>query len=219
MSSQFNATSDFLHSVISLDTLISFAESEESKGNSDNRSLFLRLGIVTLVTKFQVFIERILEEFLFELNNSNILNKELPVHFRINNFKIFFAQKNIQKELENPTTYNINKLSNIQILLSELNTLIEDDLHSKNNNLNTKYPLGKTGLQELRDLFLQIEGVDIFSNAPFDINRINEILGRRHAIIHEDKDMQLTELKLIEYKDFIKSVVQYIDNYLTEKLI
>jgi len=211
---KLDATSDFFQSIESIDTLIEFAEIEKNKENTNNRSLFLRLGVVTVVTKFQVFIENILKEFIFKLNNSGKQNKDLSIHFRLNNLKLYLKQINIEKKIENPNNYNANNLLEIQNYVNELQLYIDDNLVNINNFLNTKFPLGKTGKNELKDLFFQIEGKNIFDDASFDLNKMDEILRRRHDIIHEDKDMQLTELKLTEYKNFITNVVIFIDNYL-----
>ena len=52
------------------DTLIDFAKQEDANGNQDNRILFLKLSVVAMVTKFQVFVETILKEFLYAFEES-----------------------------------------------------------------------------------------------------------------------------------------------------
>ena len=40
-------------------------------------------------------------------------------------------------------------------------------------------------MDEIKKLFWQINGQkDIFNDSGFDADKLNEILGRRHAIIH-----------------------------------
>ena len=60
---KFTATIDYINSEQKIKTLISFATKEGKKGNDDNRILFLKLGVVLLVTRFQVYVEKILDEF------------------------------------------------------------------------------------------------------------------------------------------------------------
>ena len=179
----------------------------------------MKLGVVLLVTRFQVYVERILEEFDFELKKSNKLNSELPLHLRLYSIKIHSEKKAIYNELKDPTAYNGEKLNSIKGIVNILNNFCDDTLTIHQDlKIETKFPLGKQGLNELKNLFKQIEGKDIFENASFDINKLNEILNRRHNIIHEDANDQLTELKVKEYKDFIALVVKHIDKYLKKTL-
>lgn len=215
MSYQFEATDDYFIAEKKVVTLISFAKKEGKKGNDENRILFLKLGVVFLVTRFQVYVENILGEFNYELIQTKKTNSELPIHLRLNAIKIRSESKPLNKELENPTTYNNQKLREVHSIISLLGDWCNDTnaIHQEFK-INTQFPLGKQGLNELKGLFKQVEGKDIFDNARFDINKLNEILGRRHDIVHEDKNMQLTEITLGEYKNFIAKVVKYIDGYL-----
>ncbi|MBI3582485.1 MAG: hypothetical protein HY096_00865 [Nitrospinae bacterium] len=220
MSYQFEATDDYFIAEKKIATLISFAKKEGEKGNDDNRMLFLKLGVVFLVTRFQVYVESILKEFNYKLTQTKKTNSELPIHLRLNAIKIRSESKPLNKELENPTTYNNQKLREIYSIISILGDWCNDTnaIHQEFE-INTQFPLGKQGLNELKGLFKQVEGKDIFDNARFDINKLNEILGRRHDIVHEDKNMQLTEITLRGYKNFITKVVKYIDGYLKRIVI
>lgn len=215
MSYQFEATDDYFIAEKRVATLISFASKEGKKGNDENRILFLKLGVVFLVTRFQVYVENILEEFNYELTQTKKTNSELPIHLRLNAIKIRSESKPLNKELENPTTYNNQKLREIHSIISLLGDWCNgtNAIHQEFK-INTQFPLGKQGLNELKGLFKQVEGKDIFDNARFDINKLNEILSRRHDIVHEDRDMQLTEVTIEEYKKFVAKIVKYIDRYL-----
>jgi hypothetical protein len=214
---RFVATNDYVNSEQKIKTLIKFAFQEERKGNDDNRVLFLKLGVVLLVTRFQVYVERVLEEFNYELQQANKLNVDLPLHLRLYSIKLHSEKKPIQSELKDPTSFNIRKLQSVKTMISLLGDFCNDaiTIHPELK-IETKFPMGKQGLNELKGLFKQIEGKDIFESARFDINKLNEILNRRHNIIHEDANDQLTELKVKEYKDFIARVVKHIDRYLNK---
>lgn len=219
MSYKFTATKDYIHSEKKIKTLIEFATEEEKKGNDDNRVLFLKLGVVLLVTRFQVYVEKVLEEYNYELKQSNKVNSALPIHLRLYSIKIHSEKKSIQNELKDYSKFDLNKLDSIKSIVELLNNLCDDSksIHP-DFKIETKFPLGKQGLNELKGLFKQIEGKDIFENAKFDINKLNEILSRRHSIIHEDANDQLTELKVKEYKDFTALIVKHIDKYLFKVL-
>jgi hypothetical protein len=219
MSYRFTATNDYINSEKKIKTLIKFATTEGEKGNDDNRVLFLKLGVVLLVTRFQVYVERVLEEFNYELKQANKLNSELPLHLRLYSIKIHSEKKAIHTELKDPTSFNSNKLQTVKSMVDLLNNFCDDTItiHPELK-IETKFPMGKQGLNELKHLFKQIEGKDIFETAKFDINTLNEILNRRHNIIHEDSNDQLTEIKVGEYKTFTARVVKHIDKYLKKTL-
>jgi hypothetical protein len=216
---KFEATKDFHKSVSSVNTLIEFATIEREKDNDENRVLFLKLAVVSSVTKFQVFIEGVLKEYLFLLKSSNKKHHELSTFLRLNAIRIFSSGKIIHKALENPETYNDSKLVEIKgIVEKTLAFCIDAEPINENLQFETRFPLGKTGLNELVKLFKQVNGEDIFAAPPFDTNKLNEILSKRHAIIHEDANPQITETIAEQYRDYITGVADYIDIYLSSHI-
>lgn len=215
----FEASEDFNTSVAHINTLIQFAIEQREAENEDNRMLFLKLSVVSAVTKFQVFIESILKEYHYELKDNQKQYNQVSTHLRLNAIRLFTSDKIIHKALENPETYTIEKLNEIRevsektLAFCKDTETITDDLKFE-----TKFPLGKTGVGELSKLFRQVNGEDIFANPPFDINKLNEILGRRHAIIHEDSNPQLTEETVEKYRDYLMTVITYVDDYLEQHL-
>jgi|SRR3989338_770780 len=157
MSYQFEATDDYFIAEKKIATLISFAKKEGEKGNDENRTLFLKLGVVFLVTRFQVYVESILKEFNYKLTQTKKTNSELPIHLRLNAIKIRSESKPLNKELENPTTYNNQKLREIYSIISLLGDWCNDTnaIHQEFE-INTQFPLGKQGLNELKGLFKQV---------------------------------------------------------------
>jgi hypothetical protein len=215
MPSPFEATHDYFKAEVRVETLLKFAEQEGVTGHDDNRNLFLKLGVVLLVTQFQVFVERILEEYDFEIKKLDLRNKQLPWYLRLEVLKSQIEKSKIYKAIQHPNDYTESKVSDIRLILEGLHRLCDDDAIVPDSlQIKKKYPLGKQGLNELKDLFKQIEGKDIFEHAIFDINKLNEILNRRHSIVHEDSNSQLTEVTLTSYKEFIASVVTHINLYL-----
>lgn len=211
----FTATDDFFLSQQNIATLIYFAKEQDKHGDQNNRNLFLKLSVVTLVTRFQVFVENILKEFDYRLKQTNKQNKDIPLHYRLNSIRLESGKRSISARLENPSEYNNVKFSEINSIIDLLNDWCDDTkLIHADMKFETKFPLGATGLGELRKLFKQVDGKDIFLNAKFDIEKLNEILNRRHTIIHEDKNQQITELTVEEYMIFMESVVKHIDKYL-----
>ncbi len=217
MSYNFDASNDFDSSLDEVNILLSFAGQEMDSGNESNRVLFLKLSVVHIVTKFQVFVESILEEFHYELKNSNKRYEQIPLHLRLNSIRLYTKEKVIHESLTNPSSFSTAKLEQVrEISMNTLGFCSDTNLVGNELKFETKFPMGKTGNKELTKLFKQINGEDIFMSAPFDKDKLNEILYRRHVIIHEDVNPQVTETTIREYKIYLLEVVSYVDNYLIE---
>lgn len=220
MSYRFEATADLLVSLKSIDILRGFAKKEGDEGNNENRVLFLKLCVVYAVTRFQVFVENILDGFLYEIKLSKKKNKELPVHSRLSSIKILSSSYSLSKSLQNPENYQQDKLLGITQHISDLQELCENDKEvSAKFQIETKFPIGKTGTTELVSLFQQIEGKDIFTEPNIDIKKLDSILNIRCNIIHQDVNIQLTEVQIQDYKEYIEKLGLYIENYLSSVLI
>jgi len=221
MSYHLNATTQFFQLIDSVDTLIDFALKEKNAGNTKNYDLFLNLAVVNLVTKFQVLVENGLEEFLYQLQNSDKTYQDLSINLRLHSLKYLLNQSNVlPNKLEHPQRYNQPVLHQVSEELKSLHQICLNeakiDHHFK---FNTQFPMGKQGVNELIDLYKQINGENIFEKAALDKNKLNEILRRRHDIIHDDVSHQLTEIQVMEYKDFLEEVVKYIDSYLKQFIV
>jgi RiboL-PSP-HEPN len=216
MSLGFDSSQDFYQSLEAVNTLIRFAEIEEGKGNQDNRILFLKLSVVSMVTRFQVFVEAILAEFAFKLKNSDITFDKLPVHLRLNSVKLLSENFIMHKKLTNKDAYNERKISAIKTHISAVGSHFSSDIVDDSLTLKIKFPLGKTGRNELIDLFSQIEGEDIFEEANFDINDIDGLLTKRHLIVHHDIFQEITDSDITRYQQYLNIIVEYIDNFMGE---
>jgi hypothetical protein len=211
----FTATDDYIKAQRNVIILRQLAEEQILKGNESKRNLFLKLSVVLLVTRFQVYIESILNEFDYKLKQTNKLNKDIPLHYRLNSLRLESQKNKIYKSLENPSNYDTNKLNEIASYVILLNSWCDENqnVHASLK-FETKFPLGSTGLGELKKLLKQVDGKDMFARVKFDIEKLNEILSRRHDIIHQDKNQQITEHTIKEYKSFLEKVVKHIDKYL-----
>lgn len=216
MSLDFESSRDFYLSLEAVDTLISFAESEDSKGNQDNRNLFLKLSVVSMVTRFQVFIEAIMEEFAFKLKNTDITFDRLPVHLKLNSIRMLSENFVICKKLTNQATYNEGKIETIKNHISEISSHFSKNEINDNLLMKVKFPLGKTGKNELISLFSQIEGKNIFEDADFDINEFDGLLQKRHLIVHQDISPGLTEGDVLSYQHYLKKICKFIDNVMNK---
>lgn len=216
MSYHLDATDNFFQVIDSVDTLIEFARKENNEGRIKNHDLFLNLSLVSLITKFQVFIENSLEELLYKIQGSNKHYKDLPLSLRLSSLKYILSTSNIlPNKLEHPQRYNQQIMQQVTSEFQIFNKICFDDAKIDSDfRFNTQFPMGKQGVNELIELYKQINGENIFELMSLDKNKLNEILRRRHDTVHDDVNHQLNELKITEYKTFIEKFVKYIDNYL-----
>ncbi len=212
------AANDFHTSLSAADTLLAFAKTEEQKGGDENRVLFLKLAIVLMVTRFQVFVESILKEFHYLLRENNIKFQKLPFHFRLNAIRLHSEDFIISKRLSNRESYNQQKFENVKNHIEKMRSHFIDSSVEDLFLVQTKFPLGKTGQKELVDLFSQIEGKNIFESSAIDLNILDSILLLRHLIIHQDRASELTDGKTIEYLRYLKDLGMFIDQYLHDML-
>ena len=209
----YDATSDFHTSITEVDTLLTLASSDDT-----NRTLFLKLSIVSLVTKFQVFVEKILEEFRYQLNDKP--SGKLPTHLKMNSLRIGLEKNHALTGLDKHREYTEEKKENIVRYLNSISYISDDNvIINENLKFNTKFPLGKTGRKELVDLMLQIDGnkepFEAFGNERFA--KLDSILLIRHAIIHQDR-FNGTEQTVRDGLTFLKDLADYIDEYLESKI-
>ena len=209
----YEATSDFNNSLSEVTILLDLSSSDEI-----HREMFMKLALVSLVTKFQVFVEKILEEFQYNLNDTP--SKKIPTHMKMNSLRLsmdagnpltkILKHKNFTEDKKNIIVHYLKSIS----FLSDDEYLINDEFM-----FNTKFPLGKTGKTELIDLLKQIDGED----NPFaefgeeKLAKLDSVLLNRHSIIHQDRFLG-TDNTVQEALSFLKDLVDYIDNYLYQKL-
>ena len=205
MQFHYEATSDFMESVSEVETLITLASSDDA-----NRTLFLKLAIVLVVTKFQVFVEKSLDEFRFNLNG--IKSHRLPLYMKMNSLKLSVLESNPLVGLQKNSNFSEEKKSKIVDYLNSISFINDEQAEiTESFKFKTKYPLGKTGKSELIGLLLQIDG----DTNPFkeftvdDFDKIDSVLQTRHLIAHQDR-FTGTETTVKEQVDFLKNLVEYI---------
>ena len=216
MSFHYDATSEFTENVSEVETLKELSLSDEK-----NRVLFLKLATVSLVTKFQVFVENILREFKYQLNG--VKSSKLSRHIKMNALRMSLEDGNVLTGLKKHKNFTEDKKNGVVEYLKSIsfisngNVIITDSFK-----FSTKFPLGKTGKQELIELLKQIDGdSDPFSeynSEKFDFEKLDSILQERHQIIHQDR-FSGTENTLGENIEFIKDLVTYIDKYVYQKWV
>lgn len=218
MEYHFEATEDFLVRQNEIHILLNTAREK-----SEEKDTFLKLAVVSLVTKFQVFVESLLKEFLYIIKNNNVEYSKLSVYMRLNTIKIGLDDNPLIKltkhdKLTNETQEKIKRYIEKIAFITNENTKVDDALVMR-----TSFPLGRTGKDELLNLFKQVDGkTNIFIDSDtqeevIDLNQLDSLLLTRHLIIHQDRFNQ-TDSKIIDYIEYLNRVVLYCDEYLACRL-
>lgn len=209
----YEATSEFINSIAEVDTLITLASSDD-----ENRTLFLKLSVVSLVTKFQVFVEKVLDEFRYGINGKQ--SCKLPLYMKMNAIKLSVLDGNALMNIKSYSEFSEEKKEKIVKYLNSISFIIDDTKEIEESFMfKTKFPLGKTGKTELVDLLSQIDG----DPSPFDkfnkddFNKLDSVLQTRHLIIHQDRFIG-TEATVKDSVVFLKNLVEYIDGYIFSKV-
>lgn len=218
MSLKFDVSKAFYLSLQDIDTLVAFAKQEDTNDNQDNRILFLKLSVVAMVTKFQVFVETILKEFLYALKTTHIKYSKLSIHMCLNSIKINSIDYDLSKKLNNQEAYNKILHKKIYNHISSLNKHYSSEELGEAFVLKTNFPLGKTGREELIKLFEQLEGKNIFLIKTIDIDKLDSLFLKRHLIVHQDRCDQLTENDVLSDQHYLKVLSKHIDQYLEKRL-
>lgn len=208
----YEATSEFIQSISEVEKLTTLASSDE-----ENRTMFLKLAVVSLVTKFQVFVEKVLEEFRYSINGTKSSN--LPLYMKMNAVRLSVLNGNPLLSMQSQKIFTEEKKNRLVSYLDSISFISDDDAEINDSFLfKTKFPLGKTGKGEIVELLSQIDG----SENPFenfvadDFNKLDSVLQTRHLIIHQDR-FTGTEATVAGNITFLKNLVEYIDDYLYSK--
>lgn len=205
---------ELIESLKAIDTLVNFAQICEPDDLDKNRKLFLKLAVVLIVTRFQVFVEGVLKEFLEHITADKLNYENVPVFAKLNSMRIAISESAFENMLQNAEAYTPKKYNVIKSRFAQLNSHFESVVTIQNLKLKTTFPLGKTGANELVDLLKQFEGKNVFNEKGFDTDKLNSLLLTRHLIIHQDISQGVTEETVMQHRIYIEELSRFILNYL-----
>ena len=100
MSLTFEASQDSTQSIKDdIGTLLNLIKTTE---NDKQRELLIKISIIILVTKFQVFVENILDEFLDWLNRNQFRFVDLPSFIKLNSIKVKIENYKLHQKVNLP---------------------------------------------------------------------------------------------------------------------
>lgn len=159
-------------------------------------------AVLLLTSKFESYLENVLEEYISFINSMNLSAKKIPNICKLNHtYPIINAicEQNDKYNRQPEMVLNLEEISKLWALHDEkFNQL----------NIQFKFNYGKHGEKEIVKLFNKIGIDNIFSEITIyemsgsvsqqvDVKgRINSIVGIRNNIIHSDANPSLTHVQI-----------------------
>jgi hypothetical protein len=214
----FEATQEFIATLLDIDILLTDSNAAAERVDESRRKLYLKLCIVLIVSKLQVFIEKILAEYLYKIRTIGAKYASLQVHQRLSSLQINVGQTISHNKFRNPELFNQEMLEELHTMFLLIMRHFDDNgLIGEEHEINTKFPIGKTGTSELVSLFRQIEGENVFK-WPVDLSVLDSLLNIRHNIVHQDANISLTETTISTYKNYVLNLCTHVDNLLMAQI-
>lgn len=197
--------------------LLKFAENYEI----DRNNTFNKAAILFLCSKFENFVESLIEEYLFNINELKLVPSTIPHDLKLN-CSNYLISKHKSSPVNKDTFEIIGKMWNGNEPID--NIIIE-----------SKFNFGKRGEKELRNLFHKIGITDIFQIDIYEkelenygLNEIknkidfkgvyNTVTNMRNNIIHQDASPSLTNLDVKNFTKYFKFFAEKISELLQNKL-
>lgn len=209
----FQCYNSFLLALDEVQLLIEDAKESECK-NDERYKVYNKSSILLLASKFESFIEGVVEEYIEKLNSLCLPFDKIPLDIKKNHMKHVLTESHA-------IINQAHKYEEREQLYLQLVNLWN---HSKNEvkvKVNTSFSYGKHGANEMNKLFNNIGIEDVFleiqiysdeklllSDAKELIDfkaRFSNFNNIRNKIIHQDFTPNLTYNDVVEYKsDFDK---------------
>ena len=122
MEYHFDATEDFLVRQSEIHILLDTANEK-----NDEKDTFLKLAVVSLVTKFQVYVESILKEFLYRITSSEIKYNKLSIYMRLNSIRIGLNDNALAK-LSKHNKLDLDTSGKIKDYLESISYIVDENL-------------------------------------------------------------------------------------------
>ena len=207
--------------------LIKRSQKEENKYRKIS-NIFLKSALILLTSKFEAFLENLINEYIFFLNENK--NTQIPDILKVQHtkeiidsldscFKNTKTEKNRKKIIES---------------MKDLSLIWRNSKNFKPIQISNKFNYGKHGSNSIIELFNRIGFDDIINEIEITETiqtidgeieeiidfraKINELIQKRNTIIHNDSSILFTKEELINYIKYLKQFSKKIADKLDEKL-
>lgn len=211
MNIQFQTAITFKNSLKEVENLEELADL--FKNNIDEVSYYRALNktaILLLGSKFEVFLEESVFEFVEKINELRIEKQKIPTYLKV---------KHSQQILDE--VYKIYKhdakIFKVEQHLKKLSDFWNEKCECIQLNINNKFNYGSHGSNEIIELFKNINIENVFlkvnivkvrdgmlgeENIKVDFKgELNSFINMRNAITHLDQTANLTHLDVIKYRE------------------
>ncbi len=226
MTFELESFKNFTNALQEVSLLTNFASQCEQ--NPNKYTALNKSALLLLTSKFEVFIEDVVREYIEEINSMNIANHLIPDQLKVKHS--ITRIKEIVDVIENPDK-NDKKIK----VFKELAKLWADqEVNFDGLQIPNKFNYGTHGSKEMQKLFNNIEIENIFETVviysenenslldevqPIDFKAIfNNITGLRNAITHQDQTPNMTHKQIEGYAEnfhkFSKELCEYLEGRL-----
>ncbi|WP_455809251.1 MAE_28990/MAE_18760 family HEPN-like nuclease [Clostridium butyricum] len=218
MEVKFECLDNYLDSLKEVALIVDMANNNIQ--NNEEYVALNKSAILLLAAKFENFIEAIVEEFVYYINELHLPNEQVPEWMRIG-FSIDVVNDLMKVMSKEENSKKITFFKNIpDIWNDQKNTKMK---------VNNKFNYGKHGANELIKLFNNIGIKDIFKTIKvYSLEEsllgeleehdfkgtFNNITNQRNYITHQDGSTNITHSEISKYKEYFKQFAEKLSEYL-----
>lgn len=222
MEVKFECLDNYLNSLKEVSLILDMANVDIQ--NNDEYVALNKSAILLLTAKFENFIEAIIEEYVYYINELKLENKQLPEWMRVG-FSIDIVNELMKVICKEENSKKIGFLKDI--------AEIWDDKKTIEMKVSNKFNYGKHGANELIKLFNNIGIRDIFKTIKiYSLEEsllgeddehdfkgtFNNITNQRNYITHQDGSPNITHNEISKYKDYFKQFAEKLSEYLKDEI-
>ena len=224
MTIEFECLENYKNTLREVSSILVMAAEFEDVNDNDKYVALNKSAILLLTSKFENFIETIVEEYIDRVNSMQLANNKVPEWLKVGH-TIEIVDKLFDIKCKKDNYKKIELFKDIAV--------IWDDNRSIQMSVSNKFNYGKHGANELIKLFNNIGIEDIFKeitipdldenmlndNNELDFKGIfNNITNKRNSIIHQDNNPNITHKEIEEYKNYFELFAENLCEYLQLQL-
>jgi hypothetical protein len=223
MAETFESLDDFSVALNQVKVLIDLANVHEK--DNEKYATLIKSAVLLLVSKFESFLESIVDDYIFKINSNSENNDQLPLELKIH----------ATSQLLNDSLLNQLRKGNknTKKTLSTISSIWNEQKRQGDIIIDNKFNFGKHGEKAIKDLFNRIGFANIFDHLAIKcqnesmieeetsidmIGEINSIIGIRNNIIHQDATPELTHYRIIEVQNSLLMFANELNRFLINEI-
>ena len=223
------ATNDFNKSIKELNYLTDLSKNIDLENVNDSNTVVKKAIVLLLCAKLERFVKDITNEYIHKILDKKLKSNNVPLGLKKEIYKMEINLINTDFDNYFRTNKNKKYLRNFSLFWDDnyiINELRDDFSISISNNGTTEFRkifkrIGfKDMLDDIPDFTTSEEdvcGVSTIQSFPI-INRIDSMISKRHKIIHDDENPNLTNSEIDIYINVVKMFTENVDKKFEESL-